>query len=189
MFLDRIIAALRRATGLSPRALSAPEALERDADGAVVFRESAEIAASPETVFRLLDIAGHDHRWSRRGDKVEAIDAGRGLYRLTDKRLPDAPFIVQVTESVQNAVIATVTVGDGGAPIGAVSKSVSRYEIAPAPGGAAATLVERAHFLAGLPEKQLRQHAHMMASGVRIDLFRLKEEAEKADAQAMRAKG
>ena len=40
------------------------------------------------------------------------------------------------------------------------------------------TLTERTFFLDALCDRQVKQHAHMMASGVKIDLFRLKEEAE-----------
>ncbi|MCB2096074.1 MAG: hypothetical protein KDE05_00450 [Parvularculaceae bacterium] len=179
MFLDRIISALRRAAGLSPAQFdSGAGAPQRDAEGAVVTTVNATIGASPEIVRRLIDPSGDGHRWGLRGDKVEAVDRARGLYRLTDKRMPDEPFLIQIEAATGPDVVATTVFGDGGAPIGAVVKSSSRYEIAPAPGGSVVTLTERTFFLDALCDRQVKQHAHMMASGVKIDLFRLKEEAE-----------
>ncbi|HNR76968.1 MAG TPA: hypothetical protein PKM48_07540 [Parvularculaceae bacterium] len=183
MFLDRIIAGLKRAAGLTPAHFdSGAAAPAREADGAVVTTARAAMAAAPEIVRRLVDPSAEGHRWGLRGDKVEAVDRVRGLYRLTDRRMPDEPFLIQIEAATGPGVVATTVFGDGGAPIGAVVKSSSRYEIAPAPGGSDVTLTERTWFVDGLPDRQLKHHAHMMASGVRIDLFRLKEEAENAAA-------
>ena len=168
-----MIALLRKAAGAA-----AP--VERDEDGAVVSRGEIAVGAPPEDVYRLLDPSRGGNRWARRGDRIAAVDAANGLYRLFDSRMPDEPFLVQVNEARPFASISTTTCGDGGAPIGAIARSMSRYEIAPAPQGCVVTLVERSVFVDGLSARDVARHASMIGRGVEMDLARLKSEAEDA---------
>lgn len=155
------------------------ESVEQDSDGAFVHVARIRIAATSDLVWRLLDPAGDSHRWGLRGDRIDPVDRTRGLFRLTDRRMPDEPFLMQVDERSAFSLIAATLYGDGGRPIGAVSKSSSRYEIvADASGGCAVTLSEKTKFLDGLAARDLRRHARMMSEGVATDLRRLKEEAE-----------
>lgn len=172
--MDRMIALLRKAAGASAQ-------VKRDADGAVVSRGEVAVNAAPEEVYRLLDPSRSGNRWARRGDRIAAVDATNGLYRLFDCRMPDEPFLIQVNEARPFASISTTTLGDGGAPIGAIARSMSRYEIAPAPQGCVVTLVERSIFLDGLSARDVARHASMIGKGVEMDLVRLKSEAEDAD--------
>lgn len=163
-------------------AAGASPPIERDADGALVSRAQIAVGAAPEDVYRLLDPSHGGNRWTRRGDRLAAVDAAHGLYRLFDQRMPDEPFLVQVNEARPFASISMTAVGDGGAPFGAMARSMSRYDITPTPEGCVVSLVERSIFLDGLSARDVARHASMMGKGVTKDLARLKEEAEEAGA-------
>lgn len=190
MIIDRILAALRRAASL-PTAIfrreSAAGGFHKEADGGVEFSFRIVAAAAPEIAYGLLDPSYAGNRWVRRGDRIDAVDAARGLYRLTDHRLPDAPFLIQIDEASPPTLIAATILGDGGQPFGAVQKSKSRYSIAPHPDGCEITLTERTYFLETLSARELNQHAQMMDKGVKIDVARLKDEAENFDAPPVAA--
>lgn len=173
LMFTRIAAALRTAAG------TPADSFISSNDGPGGFYADAEIFAAPDAVFRLLDPTQRENRWALRGDIVEAIDAAHGLYRLTDRRMPDEPFLMQIVESRAPLLIELRTFGDGGQPFGAVEKSSSRYEISSSPQGCVVTLIERPTFVEGLSDRQRKQHARMMARAVETDVRRLKQEAER----------
>jgi len=190
MFIDRIIAALRQASSL-PFAIfrsdNAAGDFRREADGGVEFKAAIIATAAPEIVFGLLDPSSPASRWVRRGDRMDGVDAARGLYRLTDHRLPQEPFLVQVDEASSPTLMAATIVGDGGRLFGAVQKTKSRYSIAPHPDGCEVTLTERTYFLDALTPREFRRHAQLMNKGVQADLARLKSEAENFHASPVAA--
>lgn len=166
-----------------PQAAATPEqesGFRFDETGAVVSEADVEVGAPPEIVFGLLDPSSSANRWANRGDKVEAVDKPNGLYRLFDHRMPDEPFLMQVHDLQPPTVVSMTTTGDGGAPIGAIAQSMSCYRIEPFSGGSRVTLTERATFVDGLSKREKAQHAGMIGDSVKIDLYRLKEEAERA---------
>lgn len=147
-----------------------------------VITASVEISAGPDVVYRLLDLTGSGHRWGLRGDHIVQVDGARGLFRLIDQRLPDAPFLIQLEEAAPGERIATTTFGEGGQPIGALAKSASRYEISSSSKGCCVTLHETPTFIDGLSDSMKRKHRKLMSQGVAKDLEKLKAEAEKAAA-------
>ena len=183
MFFDRIIDALNRAASL-PAGLfkSAPagDSLRRDADGAVMNEALVEIAAPAEAVFALLDPSGTGHRWGQRGDRIEAVNRENFLYRLIDQRMPESPFIIRIDAALAPQMISMTVSDESGALIGAIVTTSSSYQITDTTDGCRVSLVERTHFVGGLPKRELANHAFMLGEGVRIDLRRLKEEAEQA---------
>lgn len=146
----------------------------------IVNQARLQIAAPAERVFELLDPSQDGCRWRLRGDRIDVIDSAHGLFRLTDQRLPEAPFLMQVDRMTRPALIEMTIHGDGGAPIGAVAKSNSVYEIELTPGGCTVSLTERTHFVDGMAPRAFRRHSELMAKAVLKDLERLKAEAEEA---------
>lgn len=185
MFFDRIIDVLKRAASLPAglfKSSSAGDNLRRDADGAIINEAVVEIAAPAEAVFALFDPSGAGHRWGQRGDRIETVSREKFLYRLIDQRMPESPFIIRIDATLAPQMISMTVSDEGGALIGAIVKTSSSYQIADTTAGCRVSLVERTHFVGGLPKRELENHAFMLGESVRIDLHRLKEEAEGAAA-------
>lgn len=137
------------------------------------------IKAAPTAIHRLLDPAAAKSRWTIRGQRLEAIDARAGKYRLFDPTASDRTFLLQVTQSSPAAFIGHVVKMEDGYCLGAVDHSESRYDIAAKDDGATSvTLTEATTFAHGLPRLHLAFQALIMRFSLSLDLLRLKYEAE-----------
>jgi hypothetical protein len=189
--MTRVELALLRLAAFPASALAAPfcaGTLGRERAGGLAQASSIDIDASPQTAHALLDPGSSFHRWRLRNERIEAIDARAGRFRYHAPVMEDRPFEIRVTRSTPPTVIETNTFAEDRRPFGAVLSSTGLYEIEPTnSGGCRVKLTETTIFLAGMPPYERARHAIMMLAAIRMDLLRLKYEAETgrdADARA-----
>ncbi len=184
-YLDRMSKlefALVRLAALPASFLAAPlfvGSLGRERVGGVEQRASIRINAAPHHVHTLIDPAAEFNRWRIRGERIEAIDARAGFFRLFVPGMEDRPFELQVTSSTPAARLAATVHCEDRRPFGAIFSSSGVYDISPTNnGGSSVVLTETTLFLSGLPPFHLARHVLIMKLSMRMDLLRLKYEAE-----------
>ncbi len=187
MFGTRFELAFARTTALPGALLAAPFHAPHAVGGSGTVTQIAKIriGAAPPAIFALLDPSAAANRWCLRGQTVEIVAARH--FRLIESPESDRPFSLTVTKSLPPSRMAYRCSPEDGQPIGAVLSSASVYEIAPLGRGASVTLEETTEFISGLTRGSFAFHALAMRNSMRIDLLRLKFEAEEgrdADARA-----
>jgi hypothetical protein len=166
-------------TGLGDNGVATPGEERRHVDGLI-------IKAPPQRIFDLLDPASSAHRWRIRRDELSAIDLRSGVYRLNSPSLPGQPILIRVLQRHSPTTISHECSAESGGVLGAALSSQSNYDIEPVGDGARVALTETTRFKAGLSGASLAAHSFLMKLSVRMDLLRLKYEAETgrdADAQ------
>ncbi len=189
--MSKIELSLTRIAALPGSLLAAPlfeDSLGRERVGGLPQSTSVRIKAPPPTVHSLLDPTATFNRWRIRNEVMDLVDARSGRYRHITAGMGDRAFEVHVTRSAPPSVIETTCYAEDRRPFGAVFSSSSAYKIEPTDsGGSFVTLMETTIFIAGMPPFHLARHALIMLMSMRMDLLRLKHEAETgrdADAKA-----
>lgn len=140
---------------------------------------SIDVKASASTIYQLLDPASPGNRFRRRGFEFTETARDNTRFRAVDPNMPDMAFLFDVTERIHDSAIAIRSRGDGGAPIGVFSQSISRYALSPAANDRTQVEVtETMTFVPGLTIDEMTHHELMMKISARLDLLRLKTEAE-----------
>lgn len=158
-------------------AFAGPARAASGRDSAIVRTASIQIAAAPATIFSLLDPAGGFNRWSLRGETLTPLESG--LWRLESAGAPEHPFDLRVMSAAPPDLIEYAARPSSRRPVGAVIESQSRYELTARPDGRTrVALTETTTFVAGMPAREFAFHAALMRLSLRMDLLRLKHEAE-----------
>lgn len=149
------------------------------ASAAKTVRHQARIwvKATPEQVHSLLDPNSSRNRWVIRRESVTPLGTSGRSFRIETPALPDQAFHLEIL-SVERPFRISYRCGSAdGALLGAASASVSVYNVVGDGEGCETTLEETTDFQ-GVDGFPLSCHSLLMRLSLRMDLLRLKYEAD-----------
>lgn len=146
-------------------------------EGPVTFDFETGIAAPAEEIYALVDFADPRNAKRQLGHSVAQGEAGPGNFILVIRQMPDAEFVLSVTDATAPSSYAYRC--DPRPQQGRLQWSMERYTIADQGDGTClVTLLVEAQFDEPLPQREYARHVGMMASGCDIALEKLKLHAE-----------
>jgi hypothetical protein len=148
--------------------------------GEAAVRQTARIRikATADAVYALLDPAAAHNRWVLRKEQLTPVGVTGRDFRLESPKAPGVSFLIEVKKAAAPfRIVQRCSSADGGV-MGAARGSTSVYELKDADGACETTLTETTEFVVGLPPFLFGFHALLMRFSMRMDLLRLKYEAE-----------
>ena len=152
-------------------------------EGPATFDFEEEIAATPEHIYALIDCASESNAKRELGHSLVRVGTDPEQYRYTMQQMPDAHFLMTVTEAVPGKVYAYDCSTE--VQMGRLRWSKERYTIEQQDNGKCLVIqLVEAQFDAPMPLEEYSQHVAMMAMGCHNALEKLRLHAEEG-AQAV----